>query len=113
MPVAAEAVRRARQGLAEGIGDASHLQGLETLAELIGFMVATSRAEGRGDDVDSVELLVRAVRFDKQTISEAGRLLAALGYTEVAQRLRELARRAKRTPTWLERSCARQRQRKL
>jgi hypothetical protein len=108
MVVAAETVRQARKALAEaGDVDSSHLAELRSHSEIIGYMIAASRAEGRGDDLYGVELYVRALALDKQTISEVEGLLRRLGYADVSKLLRRLAGRAKRRSTWLERIAAR------
>lgn len=68
--------------------------GLEELTSqplVLGFVIASARAEGH-DECDQVEILVRAARFEKRYLRECEVVLRRLGYTAVADRLRQLAR---------------------
>jgi len=65
---------------------------LYTFAEIFGYVTAIARAEGY-DEADCVELVARAIELESHHLRQAERVLRALGYRLVADRLRKLARR--------------------
>lgn len=80
----------------DGLPDTAEndLSSLSSIAAVIGYVIACNRAEGRDDDV-GVELLLAAVDLDRQTLRSTATTLKRLGYVEVAEMMRRLARRAK------------------
>jgi hypothetical protein len=94
MAVTAEDVAEARRLAAEMPEDAGPLV-FNSLAEILGYVVACSRAEGH-DEADMVELFARAAPLSQREIREAERVLRPLGYRLVADRLKVLAPRAPR-----------------
>jgi hypothetical protein len=92
VPVSAEGVEELRK-LGEEPGDS--LPALETIPEILAYTVAMARAEGR-DECDDVELLCRAAPLSRDEIRKAERVLRALGYAAVCDRLKVLARKAPR-----------------
>src|SRR5215469_10410853 len=80
------------------------LSALKSIAEAIGYVIAVARQQG-ADEVDAVEVLCHVANITKDDLRAAERLLRRLGYTKVADKLRELARRARRKPDpyWLAR----------
>jgi hypothetical protein len=106
MAVDAADVAELRRMLAEN-GEANRgddLRALQTYAEVLGYVVSCARQAGV-DEVDAVELVVRATDMPREDIRAAERVLRPLGYTKVANKLRELAKRARRRPEpyWLAR----------
>lgn len=69
----------------------SELAALDTMPLLLGFVIASARAEGH-DECDQVEILCRAARFEKRHLRECETVLRRLGYILVADRLRQLSR---------------------
>jgi hypothetical protein len=76
--------------------DAPDLSALESVEELLGFLVADARSRG-ADEADMVEMFVRLAELSPDDVRAAQRVLAALGYRAVAARLKELAGRRKHT----------------
>jgi hypothetical protein len=68
------------------------LSALQSVAEVLAFLATTSRADG-GDPADAVELLIRHAQLPPTEVRRVARVLKALGYTEVSQRLAEIAGR--------------------
>jgi hypothetical protein len=77
------------QRLAANMRDDDSLLPLVTIPEVLGFVIATARAEGR-DECDDVERVVRGAALDRKTVNKAGRVLRALGYLAVADMLRSV-----------------------
>jgi hypothetical protein len=72
--------------------DAIDLSALQSIEEVIGYVIAAARAEGE-DEVDVVELLVRATDLTPDDVRQVARLLRSLGYVAVADMLRKIAGR--------------------
>jgi hypothetical protein len=81
----------------DGRDPALDLSALTSIAEAIGYVIAVARQQG-ANEVDAVELLCHVVDITKDDLRTAERLLRRLGYTLVADKLRELARKAKKKP---------------
>jgi hypothetical protein len=75
--------------------DAPDLSALESGEEVLGFLIASARASGE-DECDLVETLVRAIPLAPDDVRAAERVLRALGYRAVSDRLRQIAGRRKR-----------------
>jgi hypothetical protein len=75
--------------------DAIDLSALQSIEEVIGYVIAAARAEGL-DEVDLVEVLVRAIDLSPTDVRRVERVLRPLGYIQVADRLRQIAGRRKR-----------------
>ena len=88
---------RAYQQATEGAEPSNDLAELETIPEVIGWLVACARAKG-SDEVDCVELLVTCSNLDKDQLRDAERVLRPLGYVRVAELLKRMARSRKRRP---------------
>jgi hypothetical protein len=71
------------------------LPGLDTTAAVIAYHAATARADGE-DEADACELIIRAAGMPPTEVRADAKLLHALGFVAVAQRMKEIAgRRAK------------------
>jgi hypothetical protein len=106
MPVSASEVDELRrEGEARGLDDADTT--LRTTAEIIGYLIHASRSMGadQTEQLRLVELLVRSVEMDKESIREGRNTLTALGYgPDLAVLLTRLARKAQpEPPSWIER----------
>jgi hypothetical protein len=70
---------------------------LTSIAEAIGYAVAVARQQGT-DEVDAVEVLCHVADITKDDLRASERLLRRLGYTAVSDKLRELAKTARKKP---------------
>jgi hypothetical protein len=77
------------QRLAANMRDDDSLLPLVTIPEVLGFVIATARAEGR-DECDDIERVVRGAELGREKVRRAGRILRALGYRAVDDRLRAM-----------------------
>jgi hypothetical protein len=77
------------QRLAANMRDDDSLLPLVTIPEVLGFVIATARAEGR-DECDDVERVVRGAELSREKVRRAGRILRALGYLAVADMLKAI-----------------------
>jgi hypothetical protein len=68
------------------------LSSLETLEELIAWLIADARASG-DSEVDAVELLIRYSGTTAPEVRSAERVLRRLGYIAVADMMRRIAGR--------------------
>jgi hypothetical protein len=83
-------VERAREMLNHpSVVNSDEYRELETLAEILGYAAALSRAHG-WDEADTCELIVRAGDVEHDVLIEAERLLRKLRYTKIADRLIEV-----------------------
>jgi hypothetical protein len=82
--------------MANTLPDAGDCAQLNTVAEIIAYIVACARSEGL-DEIDSVELVLTAALPSRKNLFEARRTLRALGYTNIADLLLRLARKARKT----------------
>jgi hypothetical protein len=101
MPSAAEVAELRQAGQAQSLDHADHT--LRTDAEVIGFLTHTARAMGadQAEQLDWVELVVRATGMWRENIREARDVLVRLGYgRDLAMLLTKLARKAKPKPQW-------------
>lgn len=73
------------------------LSALQSIAEVVGYLVECDRAEQR-DDCHSAELALAAADLSRETLRDNATILARLGYADVASMMRKLARRAKPKP---------------
>jgi hypothetical protein len=70
------------------------LSALETIPETLCYIIALARHHDI-DEADAVELACRVNRLDRDEVRCCERVLRALGYVVVADRMRKLARRKK------------------
>ncbi|WP_426418462.1 hypothetical protein [Bradyrhizobium genosp. A] len=77
--------------------DENSLSALESIAEVVGYLVEVDRSEGRPDDY-SAELALAAADLSRETLRENAAILGRLGYADVASMMRKLARKAKPKP---------------
>jgi hypothetical protein len=70
------------------------LSALQSVAEVLAYVATCTRSDG-GDPPDACELLVRHAQLPPAEVRRVARLLRALGYVEVSQRLAEIAGRRK------------------
>jgi hypothetical protein len=110
MPVTqAEVDELRREGEARGLDDVDRT--LQTYAEIIAFQIHQWRHFGadQAETLRDVELLLRALELDRESIREARDILLRLGYgRDLGPLMTALARRAKpRPPVWIERMRAR------
>jgi hypothetical protein len=96
MPVSKADVEALRQ-LPSSRPDDGQPSPFDSLAEVLGYVVAIARTEGV-DEVDAVELVARAIDCDKDDLLRNEAVLRPLGYRAVADRLHRLARRAPEGP---------------
>jgi hypothetical protein len=78
--------------MAETLPDSDELAPLQTLAEIIAWLVACARSEGENEIAD-VELVLTAVQPSRAGLTEAERTLRALGYRAVADLLRRMIKK--------------------
>lgn len=90
MPVDPALIEEVR-ALAAGDNKPSGLEALDTMPALLGYTIAIARTENH-DECDAIEVLCRAARFEKHRLRAYEAALRPLGYTKVADRLRQLAR---------------------
>jgi hypothetical protein len=77
--------------------DAPELSALETVPELLGYLVSVVRSAGGTDEADWVEVFCRHVDMSPAKAREYERPLRALGYRAVADRLKTIAGRRTKT----------------
>ena len=77
--------------LAPTLPDAGEFEHLNSLAEVIAYLVAVTRAEG-DDELEAIEIVLTATKPGKKSLREAQRVLRPLGYVEVANLLQRLIR---------------------
>jgi hypothetical protein len=82
---------RLEQGLPEHGAD---LTALQSVAEVFAYLATIIRSDG-GDPPDACELLVRHAQLPPAEVRRVASILKKLGYTEVSQRLAEIAGRRK------------------
>jgi hypothetical protein len=68
-------------------GEADELGELQTIPEVLAYTIALARAEGR-DELEAVELVVRAADLSRDERRHAQGILRRLGYRAVADMLR-------------------------
>jgi len=96
MTVKAADVAELRQRLAED-GPAEHgLAALQSTIEIIAWLCAAARSDG-ADEVDQVELFIRADDMPPADVRKHEKLLRRLGYVQVADMMRRIARRRTKT----------------
>lgn len=78
-------VRKAMAALPQGEPD--ELGELQSVPEVLAYTIALARAEGR-DEVEAVELVVRAADLSRNERRSAATVLRKLGYRAVADMLR-------------------------
>jgi hypothetical protein len=83
-------LQRMEQSMPEQGG--ADLSSLETLEELIAWLIADARASG-DSEVDAVELLIRYSGTTAPEVRAAERVLRRLGYIAVADMMRRIAGR--------------------
>jgi len=74
--------------------DAGEFEHLSSLAEIIAYLVAVTRADG-GDEIEAIEIVLAAVQPQKKSLREAELVLRRLGYVEVADLLQRLIRQSR------------------
>jgi hypothetical protein len=72
------------------------MSALQSVEEVIAFSIACLRAEGE-NEVELIELLVRAIDLDPKEVRRIEYVLRPLGYTSVSDMLRQIAGRRKNT----------------
>jgi hypothetical protein len=95
MAVTSDEVEELRRVAAERT-DLGTCQPLDNISEIIGYSVALCRAENI-DEADGVEMLCRAARLERADLLRAEHILRLLGYRQVADRLKLLAKRKRLT----------------
>jgi hypothetical protein len=83
---------RLQQAMPEQGG--ADLTALQSVAEVLAYVATCTRTDG-GDPADACEMLARHAQLPPAEVRRAARLLKALGYVEVSQRLAEIAGRRK------------------
>jgi hypothetical protein len=73
--------------------DGPELSALESVEEVVGWLIASARAEGTTDEADIVEALARCAGLTPNAVRRLARDLAPLGYDKVVARLRQIAGR--------------------
>jgi hypothetical protein len=98
MPLLSDAeISELRRSVNEDRSPSTGLAALKTRAELIGFLVAEARKRGQ-DEVELVDTVVRLAQPHREGIREDAKLLGKLGYEQVSEHLRKLARRLPSRP---------------
>ena len=77
--------------LAATLPDAGEFEHLKSLAEVIAYLVAITRADS-DDELEAIELVLTAAKPAKKSLREAERVLQALGYAAVVSLLQRLIR---------------------
>jgi hypothetical protein len=72
--------------------DDTDLSALQTIPEVIGYVIACARHDG-DDEVDAAELLIRFADLRPDDVRAAARVLGGLGYIAVAEMMRRIAGR--------------------
>ena len=85
MPVDAATVEQVRAMLPTA--DSGDLAVLETIPEVLGYIVAYARSEG-ADELELTELVARAADLSRNERRSAATVLRKLGYRAVADMLR-------------------------
>jgi hypothetical protein len=75
----------------ERLPDAGEFEHLSSLAEIIAYLVAVTRADGC-DELEAIEIVLTVTKPGKKSLREAERVLRALGYADVANLLQRLIR---------------------
>jgi hypothetical protein len=75
--------------------DRQDLSALETTEAVLGFMIACARSQG-ANEVDWVEIIIRAAGMSPDQVRSYERTLRRLGYLAVADMMRQIAGRRKR-----------------
>jgi hypothetical protein len=78
---------RLKQSMPEHGADLSALQ---SVAEVFAYLATVTRSDG-GNPADACEMLARHAQLPPAEVRRAARVLKALGYVEVSQRLAEVA----------------------
>jgi hypothetical protein len=87
-----EEVERLDQAAPKDDASTGRLAALESVTSLFAYLATAARADDR-DPADECELLVRYARMPPDEVRRVAANLKALGFTEVAQRLAEVAGR--------------------
>jgi hypothetical protein len=74
--------------------DANDLSALQTIPEVLGYMIACARHDG-DDEVDAAELLIRFTELSPDDVRGAEGVLRRLGYIQVADMMKKIAGRRK------------------
>jgi hypothetical protein len=85
----------AARALEPTVPDTDELSPLTTISSVIAYTATAARTEG-SDEADAAELAVRLADLSPDTVRHTAATLRALGYAEVATRLRLIAGRRKR-----------------
>jgi hypothetical protein len=91
MPVSAAdmaELRRLEATLPES--DTGDLAALQSTEEVLGYVIAVSRAEG-WDESDAIEIVARSVGMSPADARSHARTLGRLGYRDVCARLQRIA----------------------
>ncbi|MGY8631847.1 hypothetical protein RAD15_05025 [Bradyrhizobium sp. 14AA] len=83
---------------------------VETLAEGLALLAAEARLAGVDEGLHA-EIVLKSCEFTRETLNEARRVMAALGYVEIAAILKRLERTAPRSLSFKERMQAKARKR--
>jgi hypothetical protein len=87
-----EEVERLDQAAPKDDASTGRLAALESVTSLFAYLATAARADDP-DPADECELLVRYARMPPDEVRRVAANLKALGFTEVAQRLAEVAGR--------------------
>jgi predicted alpha/beta hydrolase len=77
------------------VSEVDDLRPLTSLPEILGY-VATAARQAGDDEADHAEMVIRAANIPPDTVRRSAAILAAMGFTVVAERLREIAGKRKR-----------------
>jgi hypothetical protein len=89
---AADIAELRRMKAAEPALDLGDFIMLESIEEIVGYLVACSREIG-SDESDMVETLVRLLELPPDEVRDLERILRPLGYRDVCGRLRQITGR--------------------
>jgi hypothetical protein len=71
---------------------------LETIPEILGYLVACSRADGYSEEEAADHVELAACELNRDELLDAEGVLRPLGYSVVSDRLRQMARQRWRKP---------------
>jgi hypothetical protein len=93
---AAEIAELRRMKAAEPDLDLGEFTVLQTIEEIVGYLIACSRDIG-SDESDMVEALVRLLELPAGEVRDLEKVLRPLGYRDVCERLRQITGRRRHT----------------
>jgi hypothetical protein len=85
----------AARALEPSVPETDELSPLITISSVLAYTATAARADG-DSEADAAELVVRLADLTPDDVRQAAATLRALGYAEVANRLRQIAGRRRR-----------------